>query len=116
MRNMMEAADTMQTTNAAETGVHGTGTVEAGMHAVSAAVTTTMSAAVTTTMSAAVTTAMSAAMSAAMPAATPASGRDGRGESRRNERAGDGGGDGHCSKHGPVSSWPSTRGNANAGG
>jgi hypothetical protein len=104
MRNMMEAADTMKTTNAAETGVHGTGTVEAGMHAVSAAVTTTMSAAVTT------------AMSAAMTAATPASGRDGRGESRRNECAGDGGGDGHCSKHGPVSSWPSTRGNANAGG
>jgi hypothetical protein len=100
MRNMMEAADTMQTTNAAETGVHGTGTVEAGMHAVSAAVTTTMSAAVTTAMS----------------AATPASGRYGRGESRRNECAGDGGGDGHCSKHGPVSSWPSTRGNANAGG
>src|SRR5215472_4610395 len=58
MRNMMEAAHTVEVTNAAETGMDGTGTVEAGMDAVSAAV------------SAAVT----AAMSAAVPAATPASG------------------------------------------
>jgi hypothetical protein len=75
MRNMMKAADTMDVSNAAEAGMDGTGTVEAGMHAVSAAMTTAMSAA------------MTAAMSAAVPAATPASGRDGRGESRRNERA-----------------------------
>jgi hypothetical protein len=92
MRNMMEAADTMEVSSAAEPGMDRTGTVEAGMHAVSAAVTTAMTAAMTT------------AMSAAVPAATPASGRDGRRESRRNERAGDGGSDGHCSKHGAVSS------------
>src|SRR5215472_180524 len=55
MCNMMEAADTMEVTNAAETGMDGTGTVEAGMDAVAAAVTTAMSAAMTTAMSAAMT-------------------------------------------------------------
>jgi hypothetical protein len=93
MRNMMKAADAIEVTNAAETAMDGAATVQAGMDAVSAAMTTPVS----TTVSAAMTTTVSAAV-------TPASGCNGRGESRRNERAGDGSSDGHCSKHGAVSS------------
>ena len=81
----MEAADAIELSNAAEAAMDGAGTVEAAMNAVSAAM----------------TAAMSTTVSAAM---TPASGRDGRGESRRNEHARDGGSHGHCSKHGAVSS------------
>jgi len=94
---MMEAADTREVTNVADTGMDRTTTVQAGMEGVSAK----MSAGVASGMTAAMTAPLSSPVpSTAVPAATPARGRDGGGESRGDERARHGGSDGHCSKHG----------------
>jgi len=68
MRNMMEAPDAIEASNAAETAMDGAGTVEAAMNAVSAAMTAGMTAAMSTTVSAAM---------------TPAGGRDGRSAPQR---------------------------------
>ena len=86
--DVVEASDAAEVSGSVKAAV--SVAVEAGMDAVSASMTMAVSATMTVAMSAAV---------------TPASGRDGRGKSRRNERAGDGSSDGHCSKHGAVSSW-----------
>jgi hypothetical protein len=97
MRSMMEAADTREVTNVADTGMDRTTTVQAGMEGVSAK----MSAGVASGMTAAMTAPVSSPVpSTAVPAATSARGRDGGGESRGDERARHGGSDGHCSKHG----------------
>lgn len=101
----MKAADPDEVAPRWESAREVAGTVGAAMEGMSARMSAGMTAAVS-----------SPVPSAAVPPATSASGRDGRGESRRNERAGDGGSNGHCSKHRAVSSWASTRGNANAGG
>ena len=80
----MKAADPDEVAPGWESALEVAGTVEAAMEGVSAD--------------------MTASAAAVSSAVTPARGRDGRGESRRNKRARDGGSDGHCSKHGAVSS------------
>ena len=87
----MKAADPDEVAPGWESALEVAGTVEAAMEGVSADMTAAVSSPVPS--AAAVSTAV-----------TPARGRDGRGESRRNKRARDGGSDGHCSKHGAVSS------------
>jgi hypothetical protein len=107
MRDVMEAADVTEVSNAAETAMDGAGAVEAAMEGVSASVAAAVSSPVpSTTVSASVAAAVSSPVpSTTMSAAvTAASGRDGRGESRRDKRARDRGCDDHCSKHGAVSS------------
>src|SRR5712672_3644037 len=95
MRDVMKAADPDKVAPGWESALEVAGTVEAAMEGVSASVSADMTAAVSSPVPSA----------AAVPTAmTPARGRDGRGESRRNKRACDGGSDGHCSKHGAVSS------------
>jgi len=85
----MKAAAPDEVAPRRESAMEAAGTMEAAMEGVPPSV----SAGMTASVSSPVSTAM-----------TPASGRDGRDESRRNERARDCGSDGHCSKHGAVSS------------
>ena len=89
MRDVMKAAAPDEVAPRRESAMEAAGTMEAAMEGVPPSV----SAGMTASVSSPVSTAM-----------TPASGRDGRDESRRNERARDCGSDGHCSKHGAVSS------------
>jgi hypothetical protein len=94
MRDVMKAAAPDEVAPRWESAMEAAGTMEAAMEGVPPSVSAGMTASVSSPVpSAAVSTAM-----------TPASGRDGRDESRRNERARDCGSDGHCSKHGAVSS------------
>jgi hypothetical protein len=94
MRDMMEAADVTEVSNAAETAMDGAGAVEAAMEGVSASVAAGMTAAVSSPVP---STTVSAAV-------TAASDRDRRCESCCDKRARNGGCDDHCSKHGAVSS------------
>ena len=97
----MKAADPDEVAPGWESALEVAGTVEAAMEGVSADMTAAVSSPVPSAAAVSSPVPSAAAVSTAV---TPARGRDGRGESRRNKRARDGGSDGHCSKHGAVSS------------